>query len=346
VPKFSQVGAIDLNRLLPHSITQRKGGSVNRLYQAMRISHSEEKRGDRPLDVLTDEENGLRIIVSRLGAELISLARIDEAGEWTGFLYRDNDLSTPPQGWVNHATVMGYYLHRLKNGRSIYRGVEIKGGNHGFLRSKTWRFVEGSDSASLKYEITPDDFSPSEYPLKVSMDLTYKIDTNKVSVVFEFRNHEPELTAHVAFGLHPGFAATSFDSFRLQMPRGCYRRYFSPGNFLSGETRDIDFPGGEMPFSKNELPGSIILELLDVRRRKFSYVDPPSGRWVTLDLTGVPYITLWSDGGPFLCVEPCWGLTDHHDQRAFEDKQGIQTISPGAELRAAFSMAPQLASCD
>ena len=54
------------------------------------FSHCEEYRGDRHLDILTDEENGLRIIVSRLGAELISLARINEAGEWIGFLYRDN----------------------------------------------------------------------------------------------------------------------------------------------------------------------------------------------------------------------------------------------------------------
>ena len=315
----------------------------------MRISHSEEIREDRHLDVLTDEENGLRIIVSRLGAELISLARINEVGEWTGFLYRDNDLSMPSQGWANHATVMGYYLHRLKNGRSLYRGREIKGGNHGFLRSKTWRFAgfsaEGS-GASLKYQITPEDFSPVEYPLKVSLDLTYKIESNRLSVLFEFQNDEPELTAHVAFGLHPGFAATSFESFHLQMPKGLYRRYFSPGNYLSGETRDLEFPGGEMPFSKNELPGSIILELVDVPRPRFSYVDPPSGRWVILDLSGVPYLTLWSDSGPFLCVEPCWGLTDHHEQRAFEEKQGIQTIPPRGELRAFFSLTPQLASCD
>src|SRR2546430_1403817 len=219
----------------------------------MKFSHTEEKRDERDLDVLIDEENGLRIIVSRLGAELISLARINDAGKWMGFLHRDDDLSTPSQGWANHSTVMGYYLHRLKNGRSLYRGREII---------------------------------------------------------------------------------------------GCYRRYFSPGNFLSGETRDIEFPGGEMPFSKDELPGSVILELVDVARRKFSYVDPPSGRWVTLDLTGVPYVTLWSDGGPFLCVEPCWGLTDHHEQRAFENKQGIQTIPPRGELRASLSMAPQLASAD
>jgi galactose mutarotase-like enzyme len=315
----------------------------------MKFSHTEEKRQDRQFDTLTDEENGLRIIVSRLGAELVSLARINEAGEWTGFLYRDGDVSAPSHGWANHATVMGYYLHRLKNGRSLYRGREIKGGNHGFLRSKTWHFAgftnEGN-GGSLEYRITPDDFSAIEYPLKVSLNLTYKVDANKMGVLFEFRNQEPELAAHFSFGLHPGFAATSFESFRLQMPRGLYRRHFSPGNYLSGETRDIEFAGGEMPFSKADLPGSIILELIDVPRRQFSYVDPPSGRWVIVDLTSVPYLTLWSDGGPFLCIEPCWGLTDHHEQRAFEDKEGIQTILPGVKLHAFFSMTPQLASCD
>ena len=322
---------------------------MNRRYQLMKFSHTEETRDGRQLDVLTDEENGLRIVVSRLGAELISLARINEAGNWIGFLYRDNDLSVPDQGWANHATVMGYYLHRLKNGRSLYRGHEIKGGNHGFLRSKTWHLIgsstEGS-GASLKYQITPDDFSPTEYPLKVSVDLTYQVDINGVDVVFEFRNHEPELTAHVSFGLHPGFAATSFESFHLQMPRGLYRRYFSPCNFLSGETRELEFRGGEMPFSKHELPGSIILELVNVPRRQFSFVDPESGRWVVMNLAGVPYITLWSDGGPFLCIEPCWGLTDDQDQRPFEKKRGIQILPPGGELRASFSMMPQFASSD
>jgi galactose mutarotase-like enzyme len=311
------------------------------------FSHREDKRDDRQLDILTDEENGLRIIVSRLGAELISLARANETGEWIGFLYRDNDLTAPAQGWANHATVMGYYLHRLKDGRSLYRGREIKGGTHGFLRSRTWHFVESKiDNRSLTYRITPQDFSTTEYPLKVSLDLTYRIDIGKVSVEFAFQNDEKELNAHVGFGLHPGFAATSFETFRLQMPGGWYRRHFSQANYLSGETRDIDFPGGEMPFPRDQLPGSYILELVDVPLREFSYVDPPSGRWVVLDLTGVPYLTLWSDGGPFLCIEPCWGLTDHQEQRAFEDKEGIQTIPPRGELHASFSMNPQLASCD
>ena len=89
----------------------------------MGFSHREDRRAGRLLDVLTDEDAGLRLIVSRLGAELVSLARRDARGDWIGFLHRDNDLSAPAKGWANHATVMGYFLHRLKNERSLYRGM-------------------------------------------------------------------------------------------------------------------------------------------------------------------------------------------------------------------------------
>jgi galactose mutarotase-like enzyme len=307
------------------------------------FSRREEKRGDHDYDVLIDETNELRLIVSRLGAELVSLARRNQAGEWIGFLHRDNDVTTPANGWGNHATVMGYYLHRLKDGRSFYRGHEIKGGNHSFLRTKVWHRVESKiDNSALTYRITRADFSPIDYPLNVSVDLTYKIDNERVIVVFEFINHEADLTAHIGFGLHPGFGASSFESFQFKMPAGKYRRHFSPGNYLSGETQDIEFSGGEIPFRRDELPGSFILELVDVPDREFIYVDPSSSRRVIFDLAGVPYLTLWSDGGPFLCVEPCWGLTDHHHQRPFEKKEGIQEVPPGEKLRTEFSMQPQI----
>jgi galactose mutarotase-like enzyme len=306
------------------------------------FSQHEEQRGDRLLDVLTDEDAGLRLIVSRLGAELISVARRNAAGEWIGFLNRDNEIGPPEKGWANHATVMGYYLHRIKDERTLYRGQEIRGGTHSFLRGKTWHRVESGRDGELTYRITPEDFSAAEYPLKVSLDLTYRIEGERVSVSFRFKNDEPELTAHLEFGLHPGFAAASFQSFRFKMPAGLYRRHFSPGNYLTGEIEDIQFAGGEMPFEREKLTGSYILELADVPDLAFTFSDPASRRTVALDLTGVPYLTLWSDGGPFLCVEPCWGLTDHHEQRAFEDKEGIQKIPAGQELVADFSFEPRL----
>src|SRR3954471_17396531 len=150
----------------------------------MSFSQREEHRGDRHLDVLTDEANGLRLIVSRLGAELVSVARRNSAGEWVGFLNRDNDIAKPEKGWANHATVMGYYLHRIKNERSLYRGQAIRGGTHSFLRGKIWHRVESNFDNELIYRITPRDFSATEYPLNVSLDLTYRIDHGRVIVSF------------------------------------------------------------------------------------------------------------------------------------------------------------------
>ncbi len=307
----------------------------------MKFSHREEERDGRLFDVLTDEELGLRIVVSRLGAELVSLARRDPNGQWVGFLYRDNDISKPSSGWGNHATVMGYYLHRLKNERSFYRGKEIRGGTHSFLRHKNFSDVSadlGTENGSLTYRIAPNEIEPTEYPLQVSLALTYRLQGHELQVGFRFENQEPELTAHLQFGLHPGFAASSFDSFQLEMPAGRYRRWLAPENFLSGETQEIDHPGGEMPFDRAKLPGSYILEFVDVPKRTFLFRDPPTHRQVALDLAGVPYFTIWSDGGPFLCVEPCWGLTDRHEQRLFEEKDGIQRIAPGGELNAGFTI--------
>ena len=311
----------------------------------MRFSHREEERDGCRLDVLTDEEEGLRIIVSRLGAELVSLARRDPNGDWIGFLHRDNDLSKPASGWANHATVMGYFLHRLKDERSLYRGHEIRGGTHSFLRHKLFADVKanlGDDKAGLTYRISPNEIAPSEYPLRVSLALSYILREGRLAVRFHFHNHEPELTAHLEFGLHPGFAASSFESFVLEMPPGRYRRWFSPGNYLSGETEDIDFAGGEMPFPREQLSGSFILEFVDVPERIFGFRDLPSRRVIALDSGSAPYITLWSDGGAFVCIEPCWGLTDRHEQRAFEDKDGIQTIAPKTDLITEISIRPDL----
>jgi len=309
----------------------------------MSCSHREEQREGRLFDVLTDEETGLRLVVSRLGAELISLARRDENGEWIGFLHRDGDLTPPEKGWGNHATVMGFFLHRLKDQRSLYRGEPIEGGTHSFLRGKAWRAPQvETEEGRLTYTIEPADYTATEYPLAVALELSYAIEEEDVRVTFTFENQEPERAAHLGFGLHPGFAAANFESFGLDMPAGRYRRHFSPTNYLSGQTQDFDFSGGEMPFDREKLPGSFILELVNVPDRTFTFYDPPTSRSVTLELDGVPYLTLWSDGGAFLCVEPCWGLTDHDQQRPFEDKEGIQILAAGMQFEASFTMSPRL----
>lgn len=289
------------------------------------------------------ENDGLRIAVNRTGAELTSLARQDARGEWRGFLYRDGETEAPAAGWGNHATVMGYFLHRLWKEQSVYRGAVIRGGNHGFLRHFVFDAPEVR-GAALVYRAPADRVPPEAYPLKVALELSYTLSAGGVRVEFAFTNEEPELDAHVSFGLHPGFAVTSPPTARLALPAGKYVRHFAPGNFLNGETEEIDFAGGDMPFPAEKLPDSYLLGLEGVPEKIFTLEDFESGRRVLLDFSEVPFLTLWSDMGPFFCVEPCWGLPDSNPPVPFEQKVGIQRIAAGATLRRGFSIKPDFLS--
>ncbi len=231
------------------------------------------ERDGKTVDVLTDDTSGTRLAVARLGAEPISLARRGADGQWTGFLWRDDDFSKNPDGWSNHATVMGYYLHRILNGRTTYRGHEVVGGTHSFLRHKTFPEPEvdiADGRAALTYTMLPSGYEPQEYPFRVSLALTYSLEADgALRVRFRFESQEPDLTTHVSFGLHPGFAVGSMAEAQVLLPPGIYKRHLAPGDYLSGETVTIDHPGGPMPFDKKELPGSFLVEPVDVAGEGF-----------------------------------------------------------------------------
>jgi galactose mutarotase-like enzyme len=289
------------------------------------------------LDVL--EDAGLRIMVNRTGAEMISLARRDASGAWRGFLYRDGETAAPAEGWGNHATVMGYFLHRLWKEQSVYRGAVIRGGNHGFLRHFVFDPPEVR-GASLVYRVPASRIPPEAYPLRVSLELAYRLENGGVRVEFAFTNEEPERDAHLSFGLHPGFAVTSPLTCRLLLPAGKYVRHFAPGNFLDGKTEEIVFPGGDMPFDREKLLDSYLLGLEGVPEKIFTLEDFESGRLVVLDFSEVPFLTLWSDMSPFFCVEPCWGLPDSNPPVPFEQKVGIQVVPAGQTLTRGFGIHP------
>jgi len=294
--------------------------------------------GEVTLDEIASGD--LRVRISRLGAEMISMARQADSG-WIGFLYRDGEVAPPASGWANHATVMGYFLHRLWHEQSVYRGKIIRGGNHGFLRHFVFDEPRRIDDG-LVYSV-PADRVPSEaYPLRVALELSYRLVEDALRIEFCFTNEEPELSAHVSFGLHPGFAVASLDDALLLLPAGRYRRYFAPGNFLNGKTELIDVTEPGLPFAKSALPDSFLLGFDDVPDRTIVLESPARRSRVTFDFAEVPFVTLWSDSDRFVCVEPCWGLPDSNPPVPFEEKIGIQMIPPGGVLRRSLGLRPEI----
>ena len=295
-----------------------------------------------PLDQITDESSGLCLMIARTGAEPVSLALKDSQGAWRGFLWRDGEVGKPATGWSNHATVMGYFVHRLWKQESVYEGHSIKGGNHGFIRSYEFPAPQVDlESGSLTYAVEPSEIPADAYPYKVAMKLTYSIAGGALRMTFRFENRQEHPVAW-SFGWHPGFAVGSLESARLLMPAGTYLREMAPGDFLDGNVQEIKFSGGEMPFSKQDLPGSYLLDLAGVSDRCFVLEAPALGHRIECDYSEAPYLTLWSNGDPFLCVEPCWGLPDSNPPVPFEQKKGIQRIAAGGTLEVSLRVKPSL----
>ena len=87
-----------------------------------------------------------------------------------------------------------------------------------------------------------------------------------------------------------------------------------------------------------KLPGSFLIEPLDWEESVARLHDYGSNHEIQIDLAETPFFTIWSDLHPFICVEPCWGLPDHHQQRPFEKKLGIQVVPPQATLSRSCSI--------
>ncbi len=296
------------------------------------------------IDCLEDPESGIRLAISRCGAEPVSLARRNAQGEWQGFLWRDGELEKPASGWGNHATVMGYFVHRLWKQETLYEGHLLKGGNHGFLRNHLFRAPEVDlQAGSLTYCVDPSEIPRDAYPYKVGMRLIYSLFEGAMTMRFEFQNQEDHPVV-LSFGWHPGFAVGSLESVRLQLPPGIYLREMAPGDFLDGKVQEILFAGGEMPFSKEQLPGSYLLDLARVPKRCFVLEAPALGHRIECDYSEAPFLTLWSNGDPFLCVEPCWGLPDSNPPVPFEQKKGIQHIAARGTLNASLKVSPSFLS--
>lgn len=99
-----------------------------------------------------------------------------------------------------------------------------------------------------------------------------------------------------------------------------------------------------MPFAKKDLPGSYLLDLAGVPDRRFVLEDPVLGHRVECDYAEAPFLTLWSNGDPFLCIEPCWGLPDSNPPVPFEKKKGIQRIAARGTLKASLVVRPSFLS--
>ena len=287
-------------------------------------------------DLVTIENNWLRVTVDPSGAELQSICHINTDTEylWQG----------DPDYWENRAPVMFPVNVRFKANRFSYRGKSYEMPRMGLAVISEFETFLSEDGEAVTLSLAANEMTRTHYPFEFVFDVTYRLEGNRLVNEYRVSNNGSE-TLYFAMGGHPGFR-TPFNKGRS---RGDYEISFSKRlNLDRVEINDSLIQTSRVPFLRDE--------------RKFALDDPriPSGGmfqedmparkigvgladmlpYVTVELGDFPNVNIWTPPGmPFVCIEPMVGHHDIQESPLAIDKKPFLILLKGGEAKTyAFSI--------
>lgn len=285
------------------------------------------------------ENNFLRVTLTSLGAELTSVVNRQTGAEMLWNAQADI--------WPRHAPLLFPYCGRLKNDSFTYKGTRYEGTQHGFARDMEHSLVEsGPDHVTLCLEANA--LTMEKFPFAFKLNVTYSLDgqtlTHRVEVINDSDEEMP-----FGLGYHPGFQCP-FDAqhtaqdyeVRFDVPQTpAVVETGTQDGLVTGRAGHIVENGTAIPLSDHLFDhGSICMSKLTCKT--VALVEKDTGRRLTVNVEGFPYVLLWSAAGPlkFLCIEPWHSLPDARSA------SGEWTAKPAAaHLAPGESWSTQLAVC-
>lgn len=276
------------------------------------------------------ENERLRLVVSRLGAEMHSLR--DKRTE-TEFLWQGDETY-----WGRRAPILFPIIGRVRNGIYSFLGktysIDIP---HGFAKTSRFRVeYQEKKRVGLSLESTPETLA--QYPFPFCLDVEYLLDG--MELIFRFRvTNTGEQRMPFSSGTHPGFRVPlekneRFEDYRLRFASDEHlRRILLDGMFLSGEQMPFPLQGGVLPLTRRLFDEEAII-LGGFREKAVSLWGPNARRRFTIHFEDFRYLAIWRPAhsdAPFVCLETWNGLPDPvtAETNALDRKPGIDFLEPG-----------------
>lgn len=280
------------------------------------------------------ENEQICLKVSPHGAEMHSLLDKADGREylWQG------DVTY----WKWHAPVCFPIVGVVHDGMKTLAGKEVNLTVHGFARDRDFQLIrQGKDT--LVYELRSDEATLALYPYKFAFRISYHLNGKAVEVSYEVDNMD-EQPIFFSVGGHTAFrcsvdAQGEFVDMKLVFSKEPMERYYFEGEFIAERKEKIVLQNLTLPlrqalFSKGVLafrqPASKSVQLL--------YKGGQYG--VQVDFSDFPYMGIWtkSEGAPFVCIEPWYGVTDGLKQTTFEEKEGLCRLAIGEKFSTQYTI--------
>lgn len=257
----------------------------------------------------TIQNEFLSLTVDTHGAEAVSLK--NAAGE--ELLWQAD-----PAVWKRHAPILFPWTGKLKDGSFTHGGKTYKGGQHGFARDVEHTLLE-AEGDTIRLELRPDEAMKAEkFPFDFVLTSTFRLDGKTLHHTLTVSNPGAE-ELRFGIGYHPAFAVPFDDAHKTTDYELRFDRLESPlcvsalpNGLLNGTNfyylaRNTD----AIPLT-DELFDNDSHCMVNLRSASLSIVEKDTGRRVSCDIQGYPYVLIWSSikAKPlrFVCIEPWHSL--------------------------------------
>lgn len=277
----------------------------------------------------------LKASFNELGAELVSLIDLKTGKEiiWEG----------NPDFWGGQSPVLFPTVGALKDDKYIFEGETYEMPRHGFARRKFFD-VKSSSENQVVFELNSDQETLKFYPFDFSLEITYTLIENKLTVSYNVKNtSDKEL--YFSLGAHPGFAIDTKNGLKYDD----YEIVFSDDenleihplidNLISKETQIIEFENKTLPLT-HELFSKDALVMTTMKSRELILKNNQNNHKVVFTYSNFPYFGIWAaKNADFVCLEPWQGIADIEDHnQELTQKFGILKMEINEEWKADWSV--------
>ncbi|WP_020532456.1 aldose 1-epimerase family protein [Flexithrix dorotheae] len=281
----------------------------------------------------TIQNQNLTATFKTKGAELSSL--IDKKGIeyiWQG----------DPKFWARHTPVLFPIVGRLKEDTYFIDGKCYQMGQHGFARDAEFELVEQSETEiSFKLNNSVDNYS--KYPFDFELVISYKLSEKQLEVGYLVNNTQAS-PIWFSIGAHPAFNCPispekKKSDYFLNFGKKVDAEAILLKNGLLTEETNLKLEDTEAINIADDLFRNDALVFKNFPSNEVALADENQKPYLKVVFEGFPFLGIWSKSkeGPFVCIEPWFGIADHVDSsQNFRDKEGMIQLEGAGEFSASY----------
>lgn len=277
------------------------------------------------------KNEALAICVAEMGAELQSIK--DREGR--EYMWQAGEQ------WPRHSPILFPIVCSVNNNTYVVDGKEYHLPRHGFARDTQFTVIsQTGEKVTLALHDT--DETLQVYPYHFNLAVTYRLEGNKVHVIWHVENTDTR-EIHFQIGGHPAFKVPGGKLEGLvkldnEEPLDVLKSYADGSHDMVEIPLEAD--RGVMEINNNFFRNDSV-KIHKSQTRRAMLMDTNGEPAVTVDYKA-PVCAFWSPYGkqaPFVCIEPWYGIGDPRGFKGeFKDKPLMNHLLPGASFMSRYSI--------